>query len=494
MTETTQAGTALAVIPPSSLPTIIAADETDILGRLKAEMRGYVPDATTEAAREEIGRKKRKIGVAKMDFKRLKERLLEDAKKTVSAVNAEYNIIGTYCDALRDAIDAPLEAYKQIERDRVAAHQAAIEAIEALAAFDEIEPPLELIGRRRFELENRQPRQWQEFGPRAKEIIEGVKARLDALHAAAVKREADAAELDRLRAEAADKQRKESHRAALHAINDFALIPHGQELSANDLRVKLDRLDNLPTRTWEEFAEDHETMTRVVRESIVQMLQDADIREEAERQAREERIAAEAAARAKADAEAKAATDAKAEADRVEAQRIAAERKAQEAAELAERERLAAIAKAEADAKAAAAKADAERQAIERQKQEAELATKRAQEAAAQAERDRAAAVTKAEQDRVEAERRAELVLAQAQAKAEMDQQYILVAERQRVAEAEAAQEAETARRTADKAHRAEFNREALADLVAAGVSDAHARTVIAAVAKGAVRHIEMRY
>ena len=53
------------VIPASSVPTLIAADKTDILGKLHAELSGYVPDASTQAGRDEIGSKAKKVGVTR---------------------------------------------------------------------------------------------------------------------------------------------------------------------------------------------------------------------------------------------------------------------------------------------------------------------------------------------------------------------------------------------------------------------------------------------
>lgn len=384
MSDQSEPGTALAVIPPSSLPTIIAADTNDILGKLKAALRDYVPDATTEKGRDDIGRKKRTIGVAKMDFKRLKDGILEDAKKTVASVNAEYKIIETNCDALRDAIDSRLEAYKQIERDRLAGHEAAFAEMDAAtnvnvgAWSDDIRTTLEAF-------KARPPRDWQEFTERAKaEYAAGLKHLEDCL-AGTLKAEADAAELDRLRAEHAERERQEA---------------------------------------------------------------------EMRQQEREERIAAEAAERARRDAEAKA-----------EAAKVLAEHKARE-----------------------------EREAIERQRQEAEQAAKRAQEAAERAERERQAAVARAEQDRVDAEHRAEVARKEAAAQSVDRERIAVEAERKRAADAKAAEETETARRTADKAHRAKINNEAMAGLVAAGLDDKAARAAAIAIARGAVQHVTISY
>ena len=44
---------------------------TPNLGKLKAELAGYTPDATTPRGREEIGAKAKKVGVAKQDLLRI---------------------------------------------------------------------------------------------------------------------------------------------------------------------------------------------------------------------------------------------------------------------------------------------------------------------------------------------------------------------------------------------------------------------------------------
>lgn len=173
-----------------------------------------------------------------------------------------------------------------------------------------------------------------------------------------------------------------------------------------------------------------------------------------EQENRDRRIAEEAAAKARADAEAKAAQE-KAE----------AEAKARAEQEAAERARIAAE-QAEARAKAEAEAAKMREQEAERRRIESEERAKReAQEAAERAERDRVAAV--------EAERQR--------------------AERQRIVEQEAAAKAQ-AEREANKEHMRRINREALAGIMAAGISEEQGKALIKAIASGAVPHVSIAY
>ena len=71
--------TALTIIAPTEISTLLAADTADILGKLKAEFEDFMADPDTDASIES-GRRKRnvmakKFGTAKKDFERLGETL-----------------------------------------------------------------------------------------------------------------------------------------------------------------------------------------------------------------------------------------------------------------------------------------------------------------------------------------------------------------------------------------------------------------------------------
>jgi colicin import membrane protein len=192
------------------------------------------------------------------------------------------------------------------------------------------------------------------------------------------------------------------------------------------------------------------------------------------------RLRAEAARREQEAAE-RLAAEAKAEAER-----LAAEREAQrirEAEERARREAEEAAAKARADAEAAARARIASEQAEARAKAEAEAAKLREQDA---------------ERRRVESEERAKRDAQEAAERAERDRVAAVEAERQRaerqrIAEQEAAAKAQ-AEREANKEHMRRINREALAGIMAAGISEEQGKALIKAIASGAVPHVSISY
>jgi len=284
----------------------------------------------------------------------------ESHYKSWKAITSERARIEKELDALKDEVRKPLTDWENAEKDRIAGHEQAILDLEALLDFGGQDPSAAQLQERIEILAARPARQWQEFVQRASDASLRVGKRLEDLHAAATKREVEAAELARLRAEQLAREQKE----------------------------------------------------------------------------RDDRIAAEAAERARAESEAKA--------------------------------------KREADE--AAAKAEAERQRVEREKAEA------------------IARAEKAEADRVAAEAKAERDAKAAAEAAERNRLAAIEAERKRVADEAAQVAAETARREADKKHRAKINNEALAALVLLGVETELGKAVIGAIARGEVPHTKMVY
>ncbi len=238
---------------------------------------------------------------------------------------------------------------------------------------------------------------------------------------------------------------------------------HWQEFAAEAGKAKDETLAilrfNLQRR--QQYESEQAELARLRAEAARREQEDAD-RRAAEREAQRIREAEERARREAEEAAAKARADAEAAA---RAEREAIEAKARAEREAAERARIASE-QAEARAKAEAEAAKLREQDAERRRVESEERAKRdAQEAAERAERDRVAAV--------EAERQR--------------------AERQRIAEQEAAAKAQ-AEREANKEHMRHINREALAGIMAVGISEEQGKALIKAIASGAVPHVSISY
>lgn len=223
-----------------------------------------------------------------------------------------------------------------------------------------------------------------------------------------------------------------------------------------------DTLDALRDEVRKPLTDWEEEQARIERE-----------RAEAEERARSEAEAARLAEIARKEEEIRAREEAVRAAEEAERQRVAAEQAERERVEREARLQAEAAENAKREAAAAVERAEREaREATERAAREAAEAEQRAKDAAERAEREKAEAVAAAER--------------RAQEEAER-------AERQRQAQADAQRKADEAR-AADVEHRRSINRAAMAALIAQGISEDDAATVITAIVQGKVPAVAIRY
>lgn len=245
--------------------------------------------------------------------------------------------------------------------------------------------------------------------------------------------------------EAAESARVAGHKETLAWLASF--VDQRADLTAEQLQLQLSEIEAFEiSAALEEF----ETDAARSKDKAITALRE----QLARRTAHEEQLAEIARFNAE-----KAEREQKEREERIARQ--AAERAIREAEQRAQAERDAA-AKREADAKAAA----------ERRELEIRL----------QAER--------AERERMEAQQRAEQAERNAAAQAER----AAAAERQRIADEQAAAEREAKAREADKAHRAEVNRAALAAFIEGGMPEACAKQAVTLIAQRKIPGVAITY
>lgn len=325
MSDLLEPNTALTVIPAASISTIVGSDTTGILAGIAAKVQAFKPDISSAAGRDEMRSLAYDIAKSKTALIKIGKGLTEDARKLTASVNAECRIVEDRMDELRDRVRAPLTAWENREKDRVAAHEAAIAAIEIFGLF-EVSPTASEI-RARIEALHGMPggRDWQEFGQRAQQSFSAVDERLFAMQKAAEKREAEAAELARLRAEQAKRDAEEARRKQVeHERQIAAQAAEKARLEAEAAAQKAiaeQKAEAERMRLAAEIAEANriEQAARAKREAeaIAQRVEDARI-------AAENKAAADKAAAV--DAEKKRAADAKA------AEEAAAQKRAEDQA------------------------------------------------------------------------------------------------------------------------------------------------------------------
>lgn len=446
----------------------------DLIDRIKADSRDRATrlDVSTEDGRQGLRSLAYQVRRSKTALDNAGKDQTEEWRLKTNAINADRRVVRDELDALEEEVRAPLTAFENAEKTRVQGHEAAVAAMAALTDFASSNMAIDEIDRNLAALATLLQRDWQEFGKRATDTADSVRADLQRLRAEVVRREEERAELARLRAEESERKRQE------------------------DERLRLER----EARIAEEAAA---AAKRAAEEEAERLRQEEAARVERERQAAEE-------ARRR-------------EAEAAEGARLAEERRAHEAEERAaqaERDRRAAIEKAETERlagheRALAALIEDDGWGERESSTEIELRLKwlgaalarrdweefqgRAEEAIhAETERAQAALTQAKAREQAEAAEQARL----AEEAAQKREQEAVEAERRRSAAAKDAEERAAAKRAANLAHQTKINRAVLAalkeTLVAEGVAEESAepigKALVRAIAGGNVPHTTITY
>lgn len=296
--------------------------------KLRQMVADSIPDLTTDKGRKEIASLAFKVAKAKTAIDKAGLELTAGFRDSTAKVNAERKRLMDALTEIQKEARAPLDAWEAAEEKRVADLKARMDAFHAITLSAEWSA--EKINAVICEVQEINiDATWQEFEP----IADALKTRLlesaTTMHAAAVLREAQAAELAALRASAAARAEEDRVRR--------------EEDEANARRILKEKEDAERAEREREAAQKAEAvrLASLEAEKLVaaqRATQEAEAKAEAERKAIEDR----------AIAERKAAADREAALQRqIEAQKAETERAAQ-----AERNRIEAERLAEADARA----------------------------------------------------------------------------------------------------------------------------------------------
>lgn len=275
-----------------------------ILSHVRAYIDQFKPNLETKAGRENIASVAYRVSRAKGTLEKVGKRLADEQKKVPKLIDATRRHIEEKLDAWRDEVRAPLDAWEAAEKVRLGRIQDTLAALHlAAGAASTLEPSAML--RERLNGALAVTLSEEAFGELLGDVAAAKELAVTALEpaiAAAEKREAEALELERLRAEAAAREvEAEAERAKQAAA--------AREAAAAQMAAQAER-------------------ERATAE--LQAAKDAAERSERERQAavaEAERKAVEAAQRAKAEAEAAAlAREQEAQRAKEEAETLAADR------------------------------------------------------------------------------------------------------------------------------------------------------------------------
>lgn len=334
---------ALSALASRSVPTILAADQNDILGALKRELDALDADISTPAGRAKIKSAANRVATSKMDLVRLANGMMEDDRKRIAAILAERKIIEERMDDLKVQVRAPLTEWENVEKDWVAGHESVLAAMADIVhrqtdtgGADWIENQLRALQ------DTYEGKVWDlDYRQRAASEYAAHQTALTAALDRVRKAEAEAEELARLRAAEAERarlvaeQERRDHEARIAAEAAEAArieVERKASAAAAEAAAKAERA--------RELAELNASLEKAAAERREQAAKDAAERAERNATAADERARlAEEQAKAERIASIKREADAKVEA---QAEAVRRERAATEAAERRHREAKAA--------------------------------------------------------------------------------------------------------------------------------------------------------
>ncbi|EMT6213762.1 hypothetical protein WMR50_006647 [Pseudomonas aeruginosa] len=193
----------------TALQVYSAANGLDpFLAKIREEIDGFVPDVTTRKGREAIASIAYKVARSKTALDNVGKELVAELKEVPKKVDAERKRMRDLLDSWQAEVRQPLTEWEQREEMRKAKHQAGIDHINLrLECRDldstELKVNIEWLEGLSIGAD------WEEFETEAARTKDKALAALREALVAREKYEAEQAELERLRAEAAAREQKE---------------------------------------------------------------------------------------------------------------------------------------------------------------------------------------------------------------------------------------------------------------------------------------------
>lgn len=226
-------------------PVTVLIDEktySEFYARMKAETDQFVADVSTVKGRGEIAAIAYKVTRTKTAIDAAGKKLNEDARAKINAVDASRRKIRDELDALADAVRKPLTEWEDAEKER-----SDEENTQRLLLNDIVSIPRDASAQyiadtlgdlRSFVID---PDIFRDATTEVVNIKQAAIASLEVMYATAVKAEADAAELSRLRAEAEAREIAERERIERENAARIAAENEAREKAAFVDRVKREK-------------------------------------------------------------------------------------------------------------------------------------------------------------------------------------------------------------------------------------------------------------
>ena len=213
--------TALVVLEPTTaLAVFTEADKVDpILAAIKKAVAEFTPDITTAKGRGEIASMAYKVSQSKSYLEGIGKKLADEYKDIPKKIDANRKRIKDELDELRDEVRRPLTEWEDAEKARVQGIKDRIEVIRQHAGMDEDSTMARAAILR---VEAVAIEDFEEFAAEAAAVKDKTMMILRNGLELCLKRESEAAELARLRAEAAKREQEDRERKIAEAAAEKA--------------------------------------------------------------------------------------------------------------------------------------------------------------------------------------------------------------------------------------------------------------------------------
>ena len=273
-----------------------------ILATLKEEVRRQAAalDISTEKGRKAIASLAHKVARSKTFLDDAGKDLVADKKAEIAAVDAERLKVRTSLDELKEEVRKPLTDWENEEAERVEAHKAALQIVTDISDRAlSLEDPEEIKAKMTLIDTLRTGRIWQEFKQPADAATSLAYERLQMAMRKAEQRQAEQAELERLRKEDAERRQREHDLEVARIAREEAdrVARENARRQAEEAERERQRIENERLQA-EARARQAEADRQAAEERHQRELQEAETRRQREaEQAEQRRMADELAAK-----------------------------------------------------------------------------------------------------------------------------------------------------------------------------------------------------
>ena len=212
----------------TALQVYSAANGLDpFLAKIREEIDGFVPDVTTRKGREAIASIAYKVARSKTALDNVGKELVAELKEVPKKIDAERKRMRDLLDSWQAEVRHPLTEWEQREEMRKAKHQAGIDQINLRLECRDLDS-IELKANIEWLEGLSIGADWEEFETEAARTKDKAMAALREALVAREKYEAEQAELERLRAEAAAREQKEREERIAREAAEMCIRDRGR--------------------------------------------------------------------------------------------------------------------------------------------------------------------------------------------------------------------------------------------------------------------------